>query len=98
MPDVDITFLRADSKSADNHPFQNGMGITFHQTSIHKSTGVALVAVTDNVFQIALGFAGGFPFSAGGETAAATSPQTGSFYFLDNASGFIVLRALASAL
>jgi len=53
VSDIDITFLRADSKSTDNHPFQNGVRITLHETSIHESAGITFITIADNIFQIA---------------------------------------------
>ena len=79
--DINVSVLRSNCISGDNHTFQKLIGITFHDGAVHESARVALVAVT---YHIAFLFRLGrylFPFPSCRESAAASSAQTGFVYF-----------------
>ena len=81
---INIAFIGTDGITADCHTFKHFMRVAFKHTAVHKSTGVALVGVADNIFFIVYGISGKLPFHTGGETAAAASAQAGFFNFVNN--------------
>ena len=83
-PDVYQSFTGTDAVTANGHGFDHGVRIPFHNRTVHKSSRVPFVGVTNDIFLIGLVFAGKFPFQTGRETAATPSTQSGSFDFVDN--------------
>ena len=81
---VNIAFAGAHGVTADDHSFQDPVGIAFQHAAVHKRAGIAFIGVTNDIFLIGLVFAGKFPFQTGRETAATPSTQSGSFDFVDN--------------
>ena len=52
-PAVDIALVRTGGIRADDHAFNNGMGVTFEDAPVGKRTGVAFVSVADHEFLFA---------------------------------------------
>ena len=77
--------MRAYGVSADNHAFDNAVGIAFHETSIHVGSGVTLISVGDDIFRKALRLAHPFPLDSGRKTAAAATTKPRLLYFTDDA-------------
>ncbi len=63
------------------------MGVALHQAAVHERAGVALVAVADDVLDVALGLAGGLPLVAGGEAPAAPAAQPRLLDLVDDLLG-----------
>ena len=82
--DVYVAFVCTDCIASDRHCFDERMGVTFQNGTVHKCTGVTFVCVTNNVFLIRNAICCKLPFATGGETAAATTAQTGCKDFIDN--------------
>ena len=84
---IDITVLCIHCIGGYGHTFDQTVGVTFHNASIHECARVTLVAVTDNIvfFYICVG-SYLFPFLSGGESAAASSAQAGFVHFVDDIS------------
>ena len=82
---INITVLCIDCIGGNGHSFDETVGIPFHNASIHECARITLVAVTDNIvfFYVCVG-GHLFPFFAGGESAAASSAQTGFVYLVND--------------
>ena len=66
----------------DHHALQKLVWISFHDTAIHKCSRISLVSITDNVpdfFRLS-GYL--LPFSSCRKSAAASSTQSGTVYFV----------------
>ena len=70
---VEVTLLRADGVGRDDHALDDGVRVSFQHAAVHKSAGIALVAVADEVFLIAGGLPGEGPLQPGGESGPAAS-------------------------
>ena len=81
---IDITILCFHSVGGNHHTFNQTIGITFHNGTIHKCSRVSLVAVT--YYETCGFFLTGylFPLFASRETAASTASQSGLINFIDN--------------
>src|SRR5689334_12704064 len=64
----DITLIRSNGPTRDQHPLSQLMGIVFHQQPILASAGLALVRVTDHVSRLTGGARHKAPFHAGRES------------------------------
>ena len=49
-PDINIPLVAAHGAAGDHHALQHAVGVTLHNGAVHERTGVALVAVADDVF------------------------------------------------
>ena len=49
---INIAFIGTNGITADCHAFKHFMRVAFKHATVHKSTGVALVGVADNIFFI----------------------------------------------
>ena len=76
MANVYISQICPDGIGPDYHPLENAVGIALHQAAVHVCSGVSFVAVTDDVFNIAVRFAGRFPLGAGGKSATSAPTQS----------------------
>ena len=84
---VDVTFVSADCVTCDSHCFENCVGVTFENGTVHECAGVAFVRITYDVF-LACGLCfGEGPLSACGEACAAASADAGIKNGLDNFLG-----------
>ena len=92
--DVDQSFGGTDGVTADAHRFYNRVRVAFHDGAVHEGAGVAFVGVADNVLYVRYLLTGKFPFQAGGETATATSPQSGAFDDVDDVGRLFVEKAV----
>ena len=69
------------------NPSRTECGLPSSTDAIHERARVALVGVDDDVTNVAVGVATGFPFEARRKTSAASSAQTGLPNFRDNLLG-----------
>ncbi len=81
---VDVTLGCADSIACDSHSFDNSMGVTFEDGTVHECTGVAFVSVTADILLVCCVSCCEAPLETGGESAAATTAKTGILDNLDN--------------
>ena len=89
MPNVNVAILRADGISIDEHAFDHGMGVAFHERTVHERARVSLVAVAHNSFHLCARFLGMLPLEACGEARAASSAKSG---LLDDIDDFVWLH------
>ncbi len=73
---VEIALVGADGIRGYCHTFNNSVWIRFHQHPVHKSTGVALITIANQVFVSRVTITDGRPLKMGWETG--TSPSTKS--------------------
>jgi len=76
-PAVDVAVMGADGLGGDDHAFEDRMGIRLQDAAIHESAGIALVGVAEDVFDVAGGGGGEFPFQARGEAGPAAAAKAG---------------------
>ena len=81
---IEITILCADRVTRNHHTLDDCKRIALENGTIHECTRVTFVTVADDKLLIALGTIGKLPFTAGRESAAATSAETGSKHFIDD--------------
>ena len=74
---IEITFGSADCVTCDGHTFDYRKGVILEDGTVHKCAGVALVAVTYNIFFFAVLVISKLPFASGKEAAAASSAKSG---------------------
>ena len=91
---VEVAVLRADGVARDHHALDDSQGVAFEDGAVHERAGVALVAVADHVFLIALGVVGELPLPAGGEARAAAAANAGGQHFVDDFLAAHAQRAL----
>ena len=91
---VDIALVAADGETRDHHALEHAVGVALHHAAVHERTGVALVAVADDVFFRALLFARAIPLASGGESAAAAAAQAG----IENIAADLLVRHLEQRL
>src|ERR1019366_4654260 len=72
---IEHAFARADGEGAQRHALEYQVRLGGEQDAIVEGPGFAFVGIADHVVRLALGFAAGLPFQAGGEAGAATSAQ-----------------------
>ena len=84
-PDIDDPLVGADGVGADDHAFENRMGIALQNGSVHVGAGIPFVGIADDVPDSVGGFgaAAGFPLAAGGEPSPSPAPQLRAFQLLD---------------
>ena len=46
---IDITLAGPQGEGPDNHPLQNGMGITLHEGPVHEGPRIPFVAIPHNI-------------------------------------------------
>ena len=91
---IDIALVAADGETRDHHALEHTVWIALHHAAVHERTGVALVAVADDVFFRALLFARAIPLASGGESAAAAAAQAG----IKNIAADLLVRHLEQRL
>ena len=84
MAHIDEALVGADGVAADDHAFQDGVGVALHHRPVHEGPGVAFVAVADEIFHLAGHLAAEAPLAPGGEAAAAPAPQAGALHRVDD--------------
>ena len=77
---IDIALVGTHCDTGNHHAFQHTVRITFHDAAIHKGAGIALVAITYDVFFIAVLSSYLRPFTARRVTAAAAAAQICLFH------------------
>ena len=82
--DIDVTLRSADCITSNRHCFQYDMGVAFQNRTVHECAGVTFVGVAADVFLVGLVCSRKAPFTAGRETCAAASAQTGCENHVDN--------------
>ena len=79
-PAVDVAFIRAHGIGADEHSFDDPVGIAFQHTAIHEGTWVTLIRIADHIFLGSRLFKDKVPFESGGKASSASAAQTGGFH------------------
>ncbi len=74
---VDKALMAADRVRGDDHALDDRVRISLHQGAIHERAGVTLIAVGDDVLDVALGLAGGLPLAARRVACAPAAAQAG---------------------
>ena len=87
VADIDVALAGADRVGADDHPFEDQVGISLQEAAVHVGAGIALVRVADDILGLALGLAGLIPLPARRESAAAPAPEVGLDHLLDDLLG-----------
>ena len=88
--DVDIAFAGAASESRDHHAFQHTVRVAFHDASVHKRAGIALVSVANDVLHWLRLATHLRPFASRRKPAAAAPAQITFRDFVDD----VVRRAV----
>ncbi len=76
-PNINISLTGANGIAANGHGFDDGMRVALQQRTIHECARIAFISVAGNVLLICLALIAEEPLFARGETAAATTPQSG---------------------
>ena len=84
---VDVGLMGADGVGADDHPFQQCVGIAFQDAAIHKGPWVAFVSVAYRVLGRSFGQAGKLPLQARGEARSSTTTQSGTLNLVNDFVG-----------
>ena len=63
--DINDALGGAHDVAADDHAFEQRVGIAFNFVAIHVRAGIAFIRIADDVFLIGLRFGEEFPFVAG---------------------------------
>ena len=84
VPGVNETLLRTDGIGADDQPFEHLVRVAREHGAVHERSGLALVAVDDDVLGLLGGVLGGFPLRAGRKAAAAASAQIGLLHLVEH--------------
>ena len=84
---VNVTLGSTDSITADGHSLDDGVGVTLKDGTVHECSGVALVGITYNVLLRSLVGGTESPLTAGGESTASSTAETGVGNYLDNVLG-----------
>ena len=82
--DVDNAVVCADGVAADQHTFNDAVGVAFKDGTVHECTGVAFVGVADDVLFVAGLVVGSFPLDACGEACTAAATETGLLHLFDD--------------
>src|SRR5690606_8189360 len=72
---VDIALGGSYGQGSNRHTFDQGAGISLHQHTVGKSTGIAFVGITDNVFLLGGCIQYRLPLDACGESCATAASQ-----------------------
>lgn len=72
---------------ADEHTFNEIMGIAFDYGTIHKCAGIAFIGVAYEIFFIRNRLSRRVPFKPGGESRTAASRKAGDLYDVDDLLG-----------
>ena len=83
-PNIKNSLACSDGIGRDGHSFQHAVWITFHDAAVHKGSGVAFIAIANDVFRSTAGLRNGGPFQASRKTGPAAPPQARLGYFRDN--------------
>ena len=81
--DINVTFRCPYGISADEHTFQNSVGVAFHYCPIHESTGVSFIGIAHYIFDGARCIVAELPFGAGGEARATSTAQSRFLHLID---------------
>ena len=74
----------ADGIAADQHTFNDAVGVAFKDGAVHECTGVAFVSVADDVLFVAGLVVGSFPLDACGEACTAAAAEAGLLHLFDD--------------
>ena len=72
---IDVAVMRFGGNARNHHAFDYFVRIALHNGTVHKCTGVALVAVTNYIFWIFLLLGTGSPFFTAKEAAASSASK-----------------------
>ncbi len=81
---VNVTRLRPDGISPDDHALDDRMRVAFHDRPIHKGPGVAFVAVANDKLDLAFALTAQPPFAPGEKSGPAPASQAGTLHGVDN--------------
>ncbi len=79
VTDINISLLRTNRISSNEHPLNHTMRIPFKQRAVHISTGIPFVSIADDKPLPSLCFSTGLPFCSGWKSSSSPAPQTRSF-------------------
>ena len=96
--DVDDALGGAGDVAADDHAFDERVGIAFDLIAVHVGAGVALVGVADDVLLVRLGLGEELPLVAGEVAGAAAAAELGGLDLLDDDVGALIDQDLIEGL
>ena len=73
---IEITVLGTDGVTGDDHSLDDCQRISLQDGAVHECTRVTFVTVADHILLVAGGVEGELPLASGGESAAASSPES----------------------
>src|SRR3954471_24342241 len=85
--DVDVSLLRADGESGDDHAFDNRVGVLLEDQAVFAGARLGFVAIHQNVFRFGGFFRNEAPLHSGREAGAAASAKVGSLHLVDDRVG-----------
>ena len=73
MAHINVSVMGPHGNGADDHPFQNAVGVSFQQAPVHVGPGIPFIGIANNV---SIPFVPGArrPFDARGKSAAPPAP------------------------
>ena len=72
---VDVSLLRADGESGDDHTFDHRVGVLLEDKAVFTSAGLRFVAIHQNVFRLSGFFRNKAPLHSSREAGAAASAK-----------------------
>jgi hypothetical protein len=85
---IDITMSGTNRIACNDHSLYYRMGITFQNGSIHKSAGIALITIADQIFRLSFCMTADIPFLPSRKTRTAQTPQFRPLDLFYNLLGF----------
>ena len=85
--DVDEPLAGPDGVGADEHSFEDRVGIALQHGAVHVGPRLAFVGIADHILGVGGGLAGQPPFLPGGKGRAPAAPQPGLDHLLDHRLG-----------
>ena len=82
--DIEVTLAGAHNPGSDGKTFDDAIRARFHQHAVHERTGVAFVAVADDVFGVAVAVVHGGPLQMRRITRSAPAAQAALANLIDN--------------
>ena len=79
---VHVAFGGSRGPCADEHAFDDGVGIAFQHGAVHERAGIAFIGVAEHVLGFGRFGSHELPLEAGGEACAAAAAQPGVEHFL----------------
>ena len=66
---INVTFVRADRISGNQHSLDDGEGVSFKDDTVFKGSGFAFICIANDIFLCARRFADRFPLNSSRKTS-----------------------------